>query len=288
LRRYGELESASKTLRDIESVLRGNEVFQFWLFKKRWPELAGKMLAEESYIGRAEGSVLYIYATNSVWMQEIAVYKENLLKKIREDAYGRRFSELRVIMASGKSTEAEESPGEELRKKYREAKDSKRPPLDAREREWIHEWIDSHVGKKELRPVFSKMMEGALRQRKAELTEGWQPCPCCGSLCPPEEKLCLSCRLARDRQRKNKIVLLLKERPELLYEEVSRLISCSYMDFTEARDVLIHRYKENHYRGYGNEEERRNLLSLLIHKPFEEIKKEEAEKALSALPKKRW
>lgn len=288
MRRYGELESASKTMEEIESVLCGNDAFQFWLFQKRWPELAGKTLAEESYIGRAEGSVLYIYATNSVWMQELLIYKEKLLEKIRDDAYGKRFSELRVVMMTGKPRETEFSPAEELRKKYKKNQEIRLLPLETREKEWIREWTASHVEKEALRPVFSQMMEGALGRRKAELAEGWHPCLHCGNLCPPKENLCPSCRLRKEKQVKNKIVLLLKEKPELLYEETVRLISCSYAEFAEARDILIHRYKENYYRGYGSEEETRRLLSLLTHKPFENITKEEAEKALSSLPRKKW
>ncbi len=53
--------------------------------------------------------------------------------------------------------------------------------------------------------------------------------------------------------------------------------------------MLIHRYRENYYNQCGTEEERRRLLSLLIHKPFEQITESEAAHILSALPvKKRY
>ncbi len=38
----------------------------------------------------------------------------------------------------------------------------------------------------------------------------------------------------------------------------------------------------------STEEEKRRLLSLLIHKPFYEITAEEAEKTLSALPRRKY
>lgn len=282
MKRYGDLESAAKTVEDIEGVLHGNDAFQFWLFQKRWPEIAGKTMAEESFISHREGKILFLGVTNSVWMQEIVIRRETLLQKIREDEYGKRFTEIRPIVAKKKREETGGTPG--IAKLLKE--DTAAASLEEKEIFWIKCWTRDYVEKEELRPVFEQLMENTLRHRKTEIARGWKPCEKCGTLCPPEEKKCAFCRAEEEKEKKGKILRALRENPELLYKDVLMKIPCTYAEFSDARDILIHRYKENYYQGCGTEEEIRRLLSLLTHKPFEEISREEAEKALPALPKK--
>lgn len=284
MKRTGELTRAAETVGNLKGVLEGNDAFQFWLFQKRWPSIAGKTLAEESFISRGEGTVLFLGVTNSVWLQEILMHRDLLLQKIREDAYGSRFHELRPVMAEKKRETPD--PGLPGMPTAFPSETDNFAPLKEKETGWIQEWTRQRVGKAELRPIFAKLMENTLKRRKAELARGWKPCRACGALCPPETALCTACREEEKKKRKRQVVHLLRQRPELLYREAARAVPCTYGEFSEARDVLIHRYKENYYQGYGTEEEIRSLLSLLIHKPFSEITQEEAEKALPALPKK--
>jgi cysteine sulfinate desulfinase/cysteine desulfurase-like protein len=58
--------------------------------------------------------------------------------------------------------------------------------------------------------------------------------------------------------------------------------------YEEARDILIHRYKENIFQKHSGAEEKRKLLALLIHKPINEISEQEAENILQHMPEKKW
>lgn len=286
MRRKGELERVSKTVSDINAVLSGNEAFQFWLFQKRWEQIAGKALAEESYIGRKEGDTLFIYATNSVWLQEILMHRDLLLQRIREDEYGKRFNDFRASMAEKKREPyvKEALPGVTVDFSFEP--DSQKIFLEDEEISWIHSWVSAHVTKEELHPIFENMMKNILRRKKWALEKGWKECPNCGNLRPPEEELCGICRLEQEKKVKNQLILLLKEKPEIQYQDATSAVPCTLGEFSEARDILIHRYKENFYHGFSKDDEIRRLLSLLTHRPFSEISREDAEKALYALPKK--
>lgn len=47
------------------------------------------MIARESYISFERKQTLYITVTNSVWMNHLYMMKADLLKRIREDDYGK-------------------------------------------------------------------------------------------------------------------------------------------------------------------------------------------------------
>lgn len=284
-KRRGEMEPVSAALGEAERVLSGNDAFQFWLFQQKWEKIIGDVLASESYIGRQYGDVLYIYVTNSVWMQELMMQKAEILRRVQEDPYGARFRDIRFQMGPRKPHVAPSLPALRLEPLY----DTRRrdAPVTEAEEAWIDCWTKEHVPKDELRAPIADMMRGALRRRKEELAQGFHPCARCGVLVPKARRLCDACQVQDERERRNLAVLVLKEHPELLYEEVRRAVPCTYRQFAEARDILIHRYRENFLRRCGTEEERRRLLSLLTHKPFASITEEEARRVLSALPARR-
>lgn len=286
-RRYGKLENAGQALSEVEHMAFGSDAFQFWLFQKRWPSIAGDTLAKESYIGREVGTTLYIHVTNSVWMQELMMHRQGLLARVQKDPYGRKFRDMRIMMSVPKTEVTPTTTVDVLKKKYQENEKVLSAPLSEGEKVWVDQWTKNHVEKEALRTPIARLMEGALKRRKAELAAGWHPCPRCGTLCSQTDLLCPSCRIQEEKQTKNKIVLLLKDHPAYLYEDVRCWIRCSYAQFADARDILIHRYKENYYNGYGDEEEKKKLLSLLVHKPYEEITKEEADKTLSGIPRRK-
>lgn len=285
MKRTGELVQLNRSIEEAEKLLSGNDAFQFWLFQQRWESLVGDVLASESYIGRRNRDVLYVYVTNSVWMQELIMRKEDILRLVGSDPYGARFRDIRFQIASGKPRAEADLHMGQLAAFYDErARDT---ALTAGEEAWIDRWTADHVEKDALRPLFSDLMRGALRQKKAALAAGWHPCRRCGDLCPGKDALCLRCQEEEDRHMRYRVVLLLLEKPEATYEEVQRFVPATYRQYDEARDMLIHRYRENYFNRCGTDEDMRRLLALLTHRPFESIAKEEAERILSALPRKK-
>ena len=287
-KRNGKMENISEGIRKLEAdILSENDAFQFWLFRQRWSEIAGDGFAEESCIGRSDGDLLWIYAQNSIWLQELVMHKDEILQKIQNDAYGKRFKEIRFTVSSVNPQPTEETVVDKFLKEQKENKLFISVPLTKSEEIWISQFTEWYVKSETLRETFRQLMENSLKERKAEVAEGLTPCKSCGKLCPPKETYCLSCRIQHHKHTMLRIILLLKEQPHYKYDEVNAILPCGYDQYREARDTLIHRYKEHYFRGERKEEELTALLSLLTYKAPSNISKEEVKEKLSGLAKEK-
>ncbi len=287
MRRNGQMETVGKIIDTEKDTFFGNDAYQFWLFQKKWIDFVGENLAKESYIGRKEGKILFIYVQNSVWMQEFFMKKADILEKIKKDAYGNRFTELRFVSAATKISDPVTTTVEQSQNRYRAMMQNRKEALTGQEKAWIADFMGKRVPQTELRNILTKMMEETLRQRKADLTEGYTPCQTCGRLCPAEERYCKSCEIKEKEKVKSRIILQLLKEPALYYEEIKKKIPCDYLQYETAREMLIRRCKDQYFKNYNREENQKLLLSLLIHKPPEMMTKEEIESTLSALAKEK-
>ena len=286
-KRSGQMETAGDVISNMKEVFFGSDAYQFWLFQKKWKAFVGEVLAKESYIGRSERNVLFIYVQNSVWMQELFMRKAEILEKIRNDAFGSRFTELRFVGASEKAAAPVMTNVEKARKRYRDMAQDRKATLTDAEEAWITDFMEKRVSQKELREALTQMMEDTLRRRKAELADGYTPCQKCGRLCPAKDRLCKSCELKEREQTKNRIFLQLLQEPASYHEEINKTIPCDYLQYETAREMLIRRCKDQYFKGYDREKNQKLLLSLLIHKPPETMTKEEIESTLSNLAKEK-
>lgn len=289
-KRYGKMEKTKDIFSQSEVTRRlfGSEGFLFFLFKKKWADAVGPVLAEESYISGYQGETLFVTVTNSPLMNHLFMMKADLLNRLREDEFGQRFTDIRFRSGPREYKEQGFAPLDELNRIMKETTVAPSADITEKERAWILNWTEHHVPNKTLRPQFSEMMEEVLRRKKGKLAKGYHPCARCGDLCPPDRHFCADCERQMNKTRKNKAVLLLKEQPHLNFQQVRTLLSCSYEDYEEARDRLIHRLKEKIFQKYGTDAEKRMLLSLLLHKPMQEISPKEAADILSKLPEKKW
>ena len=114
MKRAGKLGGPAE---EIGGILEGNEAFQFWLFRQKWKEIVGDVLAEES-IGRQEGDTIYICCTNSVWMQELMMNRAEILRRIQEDPFGKRFRNIRIQQGPRQRREAGKTTADGLEKYY--------------------------------------------------------------------------------------------------------------------------------------------------------------------------
>lgn len=289
-KRYRKMDTISHVFSESELNHRlfGNEGFQFFLLQKAWEKIVGHIMAKESYISSYKGNTLYVTVTNSVFMQQLYMMQADILAQLAENEFGKRFQQIRFVAGPRKKHYQTRTSLDPVNRQIEKEQVMYSQPLSEQETQWITGWVGSHVPKESLREPFAQMMREVLKIRKGELAHGFHPCPMCGSLCPAEQKLCPACERKLARTKQNRITLLLKEQPHLSYQEVRQLYPCDYSQYQKARDILIHRYKENIYHKWGAEEEKRKLLSLLLHKPIESITKEEAAMVLKKMPQKWW
>lgn len=289
-KRYRTMESIAGvfTESDVRQKLFGNKGFQFYLFQKRWKKIVGSLMAEESYITGCKGPLLFVRVTNSAFLQQLFMMKADILKELSKDEIGRYFTDIKFLAGSPQkpykpftTLDPVNSAIEKEQKRYSQS-------LSEGEEAWIQNWVRSHVKKEAVRAPFAEMMEEVLKIRKGELADGYHPCSICCSLCPPASPICPACQRKLARTKKNKVILILKENPHYTYQEVRATLPCEYSLYEEARDILIHRAKEKIFRKEAADEEKRKLLSLLLHRPLSDITVKEAEDMLKHMPQKKW
>ena len=289
-KRYRTMESIAGvfTESDVRQKLFGNKGFQFHLFQKRWKKIVGSLMAEESYISGCKGPLLFVRVTNSAFLQQLFMMKADILKELSKDEIGRYFTDIKFLAGSPQkpykpftTLDPVNSAIEKEQKRYSQS-------LSEGEEAWIQNWVRSHVKKEAVRAPFAEMMKEVLKIRKGELADGYHPCSICGNLCPPASPICPACQRKLARTKKNKVILILKENPHYTYQQVRANLPCDYSLYEEARDILIHRAKEKIFRKEAADEEKRKLLSLLLHRPLSAITVKEAEDMLKHMPQKKW
>lgn len=289
-KRYRTMDSIAGVFShsDIRTKLFGQKGFQFFLFQKRWKNIVGDLMAKESYISGCKGSTLYVQVTNSAFLQQLFMMKGDILKQLAQDEIGKYFTDIRFFAGSPRKKSRPfttvDPVNETIQKEHRRYSQ----PLSEEEEAWIRHWVEGHVENEKIRPQFAAMMEEVLKIRKGEQADGYHACPICGSLCPPEDKICPACRRKLEKTRRNKVVLILKENPHYTYQEVRAILPCEYSMYEDARDTLIHRAKEKIFQKYGVDKEKRKLLALLLHRPIDSFTKEETNEMLKRLPQKKW
>ncbi len=289
-KRYRKMDTIAHVFSESElnQKLFGAEGFQFFLLQKKWEKIVGPIMAKESYISSYKGNTLFVTVTNSVYMQQLFMTQMELLERLHQDPFGNRFTEIRFVAGPRKKKYRATTTLDGVNRQIEKEQVMYNQTLTEGETEWIQKWVKGHIANDKLQGPFSHMMEEVLKIRKGELANGFHPCPLCGSLCPAEKKICHACESQLKKKNQNQVTLLLKAKSHLTYQEVQSLFPCSYEMYQKARDILIHRYKENIFHKFATEEEKRKLLSLLLHKPIEEISREEAARVLRRMPQKKW
>lgn len=246
------------------------------------------MIARESYISFEKKQTLYITVTNSVWMNHLYMMKADLLKRIREDDYGKKYTDIRFVAGRAKIERPPESSLVPVNNRREKEEKIYSVPLSEEERNSIDKWTGAYISDTNTRSLFTKMMKAAAAKRKGEIRAGWHSCTVCGDLIPPGINICTICENKKEQSHIGKIMLLLKESPHLSYNEIYKKIPCKYTAYEEARETLIQRIRENIYRKFDSPLNKRILLSMILHKPLKDISLREAETALRNIPETKF
>jgi len=273
----------------IKRSLFQNEEFRLYQLKKSWEMIVGPVLARESYVASAKGTTLIVRVTNAPFLHALTTMKGDILKRLKETEYGKRFTDVRFYAGSPKkksddvplSLSAIDTQLEKYRRLYTEK-------LTEEEIDYLSCWTESHIPDDRLRPLIQKLMKISWEYRKSELKAGWHPCEDCGTLVPPEETLCDMCRSRREKKKLAETARLLLDAPHLQYADVKNLTGCDYSVYERAREVLMNRFREDIFRKADVPLNKRRLLSLLIHKPMKEITFRDAADVLTKLPQTKF
>ena len=221
-KRTGRLSNLSEVfqLSKEGKTLFSNPSFRFWQLQNKWKHIAGSMIARESYISFEKKQTLYITVTNSVWMNHLYMMKADLLKRIREDDYGKKYTDIRFVAGRAKIERPPESSLAPVNDRREKEEKIYSVPLSDEERNSIDKWTGVYISDNNTRSLFTKMMKAAAAKRKGEIRAGWHSCAVCGDLIPPGINICTICENKKEQSQIGKIMLLLKESPHLSYNEI--------------------------------------------------------------------
>lgn len=178
-KRFRRMENISSVFSssDLNHRLFGHEGFQFFLFQKRWEKLVGQVMAKESYVSSYKKDVLFVTVTNSVFLQQLYVIKNDILSRLFEDEFGKRFTDIRFIAGPRKKKYQTFTTLDPINRAIEKEQRMYDQPLTDKETDWIQHWVDAHVEKEALQAPFSDMMKAVLQIRKGELAAGYHPLP---------------------------------------------------------------------------------------------------------------
>ena len=169
-KRFRRMENISSVFSssDLNHRLFGHEGFQFFLFQKRWEKLVGQVMAKESYVSSYKNDVLFVTVTNSVFLQQLYVIKNDILSRLSEDEFGKRFTDIRFIAGPRKKKYQTFTTLDPINHAIEKEQRMYDQPLTDKETDWIQHWVGTHIEKEALQAPFSDMMKAVLQIRKGE------------------------------------------------------------------------------------------------------------------------
>lgn len=289
-KRYRKLATMKEVLEtsDVQDTLFAQSDFQFLLFKKRWPTYVGPFLGENSAPYYYAKDKLYIKVMHPGMIENFNAIRGELKAILSKDEFAKHYPNVVFKFGVPDQLRKENPIAKEIDDKMDAYVRAPKDDITEIEAQWIEKWNEKNIKNEKIRPLLAEMMVEVLKRRKGKIKEGYHPCLLCGELCKKEEKFCDDCQRKTKRKKLNQVVLLLKEHPHLDYITLRKHLSVTYDVYEEARDMLIHRFKENIYNKHSTTDEKRKLLAMLIHKPLKEITDEEAADILYKMPQKKW
>lgn len=239
----------------IPAVLKENKLltpYRFFQAKRDWPQIIGKQIAKYSYIKDIDKNCVIIGVLNSIWMNQLFMYSQEIQKKLN-DYIGEEFVHSVRFVWSGKKPAPvvyETLDGEE---------ESDYPSGRIGDVVLSDDYVQTVRQETSHLPGRIREKMAALRfaQEKRRLSmeaEGFRHCPRCGRWLARGETVCLFCRL-EDRQHKKKLVHdLLIQMPWLSLDQFAHEIGAGRSDrlyielYNEVRRDCIYKLIERiHY-----------------------------------------
>lgn len=227
---------------------------RLYRLQESWPEVVGKILAKKSFIGQYDDAMVTVLADNSVWLNELFIQREKIIKKLAD-----RFPEYTI-------TDLKFRTG-------RRAQQGQRKVAEKREQEHIPSLTAAQ--KEEVAAFFTSVPDPALKQSLIHLREqqlalelarreaGFVPCGVCHHLTDAVDGTCEMCKLRAQAQERHAVTRYLKEHPAASYRDVIAAVGTSESMYAQARQYLIYRTLDHIYHRVETAAEQVMLASLI-------------------------
>lgn len=179
---------------------------QLYRLQESWPEVVGKILAKKSFIGKYDGVTVTVLADNSVWLNELFIQREKIIKKLVD-----RFPEYTITDLKFRTgRRAQQAPKKAAEKRTQEHI----PALTAAQKEEVAAFFTA-VPDPALKQSLIHLRERQLALELARREAGFVPCGVCHQLTDAVDGTCEMCKLRAQAQERHAVTRYLKEHPAL-------------------------------------------------------------------------
>lgn len=227
---------------------------RLYRLQESWSEVVGKILAKKSFIGQYEGATVTVLADNSVWLNELFIQREKIVKKLAA-----RFPEYIITdlkLRTGRR--AQQAP----KKAAEKQKQEHIPALTAAQKEEVTAFFAA-VSDPTLQQSLIHLRERQLALELARREAGFVPCTICHQLTDAVDGICEMCKLRAQAQERHAVTRYLKKHPAASYRDVIAAVGTSESMYAQARQYLIYRTLDHIYHRVETAAEQVMLASLL-------------------------
>ena len=277
-----------KKISEIDKkYIRKNKNDQYYsnLIKENWGKLVGDIVAENSFPAFFSKGKLYVNVNDSTIIQQLSMYKDEVLNIFEKELGARVVLDLDVRMDRKKkvdivrNVEVIENNDEENVRKYSSINvDIEKIKLPKEEILQIEEILDK-IDKKysEIGERIKKIAIDKKREEKALKEEGIINCMSCGDLFLPQtdEKTCIKCINKKEEEKLDVMLKEIKNNPMLrlesdmdinLYNRARDIISQDY--FYDMIEIIRHHRRIVNYEDsiYNDKDEKRKEFNEYMGK----------------------
>lgn len=204
----------------IPKVLEKNKLllpYKLHQAKLDWKVIVGPQIAKYSYVQSIDGSVVQVAVLNSVWMNQLFMYKKKIIDLINDYIHEAFVTDIRFVRSGRKPARSTylTNEGEE-----------EQVPVADIQNVLLSEETVRHIRKE------TDALPDALREKIAQLrfmqakrqiayrSSGMHQCPQCGRWLEKGESLCFLCRLQERQKKKQAVYAVLMQMPWLTLQDM--------------------------------------------------------------------
>lgn len=250
-----------------------------------WRQIAGEEIAARSHPVKIERGVMLLAVSNSVWCHHLMMLKESIVSKVNEFIGEKLISDIRFQAGYFKNCQNEGNSiaDEENIKKQLSVS------LSQQEFAETYSMVNT-VRDENLREKLRKLKQKDLVLKKLRSSHEWHKCATCSVLCPPGQKYCTVCGIARKQQIIDKIRMTLIDAPWLKYQDLIKYVNCTPDEYDQAKQELTARLSIEFYTcsGQFDKVQATTLAMLTTCLTPESITEEILQKTLEKIRRKKY
>ena len=234
-----------------------------------WKKIVGENVSKNVRAVAVENKTLLLFAPDSTWRNEMQMFKESIIQKTNNFAGEKIVRDIRFVNRLSVNKDSEKHLFATQKNIYKNHVDSL-PNLSSEENSFVEEAC-LKIKDETLRNKFTDFIKKQIKVTKLKKQNQWHNCPQCGTLCPPDEKICFTCRTEAEKNKRRKIRDYLKDSPWARYAEINKSIPCRPEEINYERAYLVQQWAANVRLTDTDTTAAQKLVMLYLCLPPEEL-----------------